>query len=359
VYRRDPVGSVVDPFVPEMTRLLRAVPTLKATVLAERVGFNGGVSTTVFRARVREIKAQLGVVDPADRLVFAPGEQVQCDLWLPKARVAATGMAHPVLTMLACWSRFLLAMMIPTRQCGDILAGMNLLLARLGGLPQRLLWDNEAGIVHDRRLIPQASAWAGGMGAAIKLAKPRDPETKGRVERANGYLDTSFEPARAFTTIDDCNAQLGEWLDTKANLRLMRATGARPVDLLDDERLGLTELPDPLPPARIETTVRLSRDYHIRLAGADYSVDPEMIGRMVTAHASLTRVVVTCDGLTVADHERCLRPHQTVTDPAHVAKAAVLRRRYQDAQRDARRPATTVVEQRDLASYDRLWQDMA
>jgi len=358
-YRRCPAGSMVDPFVPAIRRLLLDQPSLKATVLAERVGFNGGVCTTVFRARVREIKAQLGVVDPADRLVFTPGEQVQCDLWFPSIPILATGVVHPVLTMIACWSRFLLAMMLPTRQCGDILAGMNVLLARLGGLPGRLLWDNEAGIVHDHKLIDQASVWAGGMGASIKLTRPRDPETKGRIERANGYLDSSFQPARTFTTIDDFNTQLDDWLDGKANRRWVRAAGGRPVDLLDDERYGLTVLPDPLPRAGIELTTRLSRDYHVRVGGVDYSIDPTAIGRVVTVTASLTLVRATCDGVLVAEHARCLRPHQTITDPAHVAQAARLRRQFQDAQHGVARPVLSLVETRDLASYDQLWQEVA
>ena len=356
-YLREPAGSIVDPFVPELTRLLRGDPSLKSTVLAERVGFNNGVSTTVFRARVAVLKQQLGVVDPVDRLVFTPGEQAQCDLWFPKTRIQSTGVVHPVLTMLACWSRFLLAVMIPTRQCGDILAGMNLLLARLGGLPDRLLWDNESGIVHDRRLIPQASAWAGGMGAAVKLAKPADPETKGRVERANGYLGTSFEPARVFATIQDFNNQLDDWLDVKANRRWMRATGAKPVDLLDDERASLTVLPNPLPPASITTTIRLSRDYHVRIAGCDYSVDPTVIGRLVTIEATLTRVTATCGGVRVADHQRCLKPHQTITDPAHITKARSLRQVFQDSRAaDSTRPGLFLVETRDLGVYDQLWR---
>jgi transposase len=342
--------------------LLAKNPELKATVIAERVGFNGGVCTTVFRTRVRELKQQAGVVDPADRLNFDPGEQAQCDLWFPKAPVEDTGVAHPVLTMIACWSRFLLAVMIPTRQCGDILAGMNLLLTRLGGLPERLLWDNEAGIVHRHRLIGQASAWAGAMGASVKLAKPRDPETKGRIERANGYLGSSFEPARRFASIDDFNRQLDQWLDRKANRRVIRATGARPADLLFDERMALGVLPEPMPPAMIETTIRLSRDYHVRLAGCDYSVDPAAIGRVVTVKATLARVKATCDGATVADHARCLTPHQTITDPAHVEQAALLRSRYQDQQRRAAaHPARhlVLVEDRDLACYDQLWQEAA
>jgi len=353
-YVREPVGSKVDPFVPRIRALLVNDPSLRATVLAERVGFNDGVCTTVFRARVREIKAQLGVVDPADRLVFAPGEQIQCDLWFPDSPVA--GSARPVLTMTCCWSRFIQAVMIPTRTCGDILAGMNLLLERFGGLPDKLLWDNEAGIVHARRLISQACAWAGGMGLGVKLAKPKDPETKGRIERANGYLGTSFEPARSFASIDDFNAQLADWLDTKANRRWVRAAGARPIDLLDDERAAMRILPDPMPRACIEQVVRLSRDYYVRVGSYDYSVDPAMIGRLVTVTATLDRVQIVCDQRVVADHARCFIPHQVVTDPVHVEQAKHLRQQFQDQARHAtHRPTAPLVEQRDLASYDDLY----
>jgi len=259
-YRRAPVGSKVDRFVPAISALLVKDPRLKATVIAERVGYNGGVSTSIFRARVRQLKLALGMIDPADRLVFSAGEQIQCDLWFPQSWAIQTGLKYPVVTMTACWSRYLQAVMVPSRMCGDILGGMNVLLSRFGGLPRRLLWDNESGIVHRRQLIPQATAWAGAMGADIKLTKPKDPETKGRIERANGYLGSSFEPARSFSTIDDFNDQLTGWLEGKANQRLVRATGARPSDLINDERQQMRPLPDPLPSALITSTTRLARE---------------------------------------------------------------------------------------------------
>jgi len=37
--------------------------------------------------------------------------------------------------------------------------------------------------------------------------------------------------------------------------------------------------------------VRLGRDYYVRVAGNDYSVDPTMIGRIVETHAGLDEVV--------------------------------------------------------------------
>jgi len=357
-YHRAKPGSSVDPFVPAIRALLIDNPTLKATVLAERVNFNNGISTSVFRARVAAIKAELGIVDPADRLVFGPGEQVQCDLWFPSAPILETGLIHPVLTMIACWSRLLLALMIPSRQCGDILGGMNILLEQLGGLPKRLLWDNETGIVHRHQLISQASMWAGGMGAAIKLAKPRDPETKGRVERANGYLDGSFEPARTFETIDDFNEQMNDWLNWKANNRVVRANGRSPFSMLAEERLALTPLPAVMPQAVIELTTRLQRDYYVRVDGNDYSVDPTVIGKFVEIRASHSRVWATCDGQLVADHARCLIPHQTITDPEHVVTAAKLRSSFQSQMaKAATTPAAklVLVENRDLASYDQLY----
>jgi hypothetical protein len=54
----------------------------------------------------------------------------------------------------------------------------------------------------------------------------------------------------------------------------------------------------------------------------------------------------------VARHARCWAAHQTITDPAHAAAAAQLRR----ARRLAAVPALqTMVEQRSLADYDRVF----
>ena len=356
-YHRVPAGSKIDSLEPSMRALLREHPTLRATVVAERVGYDC-VTSSIFRARVAQIKQELGVLDPADRLVFRPGEQIQCDLWFPKSVIEETGSKQPVLTMVACWSRFLQALMLPSRQCGDILAGMNVLLAQFAGLPHRLLWDNESGIVHNRHLIPQASAWAGSMGAAIRLAKPADPETKGRIERANRYLGESFEPARRFETIADFNQQLSDWLANTANQRLVRATGARPIDLLTEERAAMVALPS-LPPARIEKTIRLPRSYYVRIDSCDYSVDPTAIGRIINVFADLNRVWATCDGREVANHTRCFKPHETITDANHAEEAQRLRSQFQTEMAIARNrqtPKLVLVENRNLADYDNLYQ---
>jgi len=53
-YERKPAGSAVDAFEDAIRAQLKAVPTMPATVIAERVGWTRGM--TVFKERVRELR---------------------------------------------------------------------------------------------------------------------------------------------------------------------------------------------------------------------------------------------------------------------------------------------------------------
>jgi transcriptional regulator with XRE-family HTH domain len=133
---------------PAVRVLLGQYPSMPATVIGERVGWSGGHSW--FLENVARIRPEYAPVDPCDRLVHLPGEQVQCDLWFPGQVVpdhAGVLRSFPVLVMVAAYSRFIAAGMIPSRVTGDLLGGMWQLLAQcIGSVPRTLLWDNEAGI---------------------------------------------------------------------------------------------------------------------------------------------------------------------------------------------------------------------
>lgn len=325
-YERPPVGSAVDVFEPQIRALLAATPTMPATVIAERIGWQR--SASVLRARVAQLRPLYAPVDPADRTEYLPGEIVQCDLWFPPKIVPVTPgvwAAPPVLTMVAAWSGFIAALLLPSRATGDLLAGMwQLLSGSFGAVPRVLVWDNEAGIGQRRQLTVPARVFAGTLGTRIFQTRPRDPEAKGVVERANGFLQTSFLPGREFGSPAEFNTQLQEWLP-RANQRLLRRTGARPVDRLAEDAAAMGVLP-PVPPAvGFTDRVRLGRDYYVRVVGNDYSVDPTVIGRFVEIRCGLEQVTVTCAGTVVAQHQRCWDQRRTITDPAHVAIAKRLR----------------------------------
>jgi hypothetical protein len=349
-YSRVSGPSAFDPFEAHVRQLLAEFPAMPASVLAERVGWLG--SPSWFRKKVARLRVEYAPKDPADRLSHRPGDSAQCDLWFPPVAVP---LGHgqvgspPVLVMVASFSRFITGWMLPSRQTPDLLAGLwSLLGGQLRAVPRRLVWDNETGIGRGGRLAVGVAAFTGALATRIVQLPPRDPESKGIVERANGFLETSFLPGRVFASPADFNEQLADWLP-RANSRPVRSLDARPVDLIARDRAAMSVLP-PLPPVvGFTTRVRLPRDYYLRVLGNDYSVDPAVIGRMVDLHADLDTVSARCEGALVASHQRSWARHQTVTDPIHVATAARLRADYQ--RNDSGVDAHSVLV-RDLADYD-------
>lgn len=327
-YERVSRGSVVDAYEPQIRELLADWPRMSAPVIAQRILWPYSLSP--LKKRVAIIRPAYAGVDPVDRFVYRPGEIAQCDLWFPKPLIAVGGgqkRVLPVLVMVLGYSRYISARMIPSRQCGDILSGMWSLIAALGRVPKTLVWDREAAIGGTGRVTAPAAAFAGTLATQIKLAPPRDPEYKGVVERANGYLKASFLPGRQFNDPTDFNDQLAEWL-LRANTRVVRAIRGRPVDLLETDSQAMLSLPPVVPPIGLHYRVRLARDYYVRVDSVDYSVDPQVIGRFVDVSASADEVLASCEGQLVARHQRCWAKHAVITDAEHVAAAAALRRRF-------------------------------
>jgi transposase len=332
-YERRPAGSVVDAVEPRIRELLKAYPTMPATVIAERVGWTRSIR--VLSGRVAELRPAYLPPDPASRTSYEPGEIAQCDLWFPPIRLpVGFGQVRkptqlPVLTMVTGYSRWLSGQLIPSRCAQDLFAGWWQVIERLGAVPRVLVWDGEGAIGRWRggrvELTAECQAFRGTLGAKVLVLKPREPEHKGIIERAHDYLETSFLPGRSFTGPDDFNAQLQQWL-ALVNARRRRALGCAPADRITADRQAMLALPPVAPATGWRLALRLPRDHYVRLDSNDYSVHPSVIGRRVEVLAGLQRVRAFCDGRLVADHERIWAWHQTISDPEHVAAAKTLRR---------------------------------
>lgn len=355
-YQRAALGSKVDAFEPQIRELLTAYPRMPATVIAERIGWPCGI--TILRDRVRELRPLYLPPDPAGRTQYLAGELAQCDLWFPPVDIPL-GFGQvgrpPVLVMVCGYSRMISAMMLPSRQSADLLCGHWELIQKWGCVPRALVWDNESAVGKWRagkpELTASMNAFRGMLGIKVVLCRPADPEAKGLVERANGYLETSFLPGRSFTSPADFNKLLTTWL-VVSNARSHRSLGCRPVDRWAADAAAMLALPPSPPAVGWATTIRLGRDHYVRLDANDYSVHPCAIGRKVTVTADLDTVRIHCDTVLVGEHRRCWAKHQTISDPVHVRAADELRAR--------RRLVTTAafdetaVAYRDLADYDRI-----
>ncbi|BBZ12051.1 transposase [Mycobacterium branderi] len=359
-YVRKPAGSAVDVFEDAIRAELKQVPTMPATVIAERVGWTRGM--TVFKERVRELRPAYLPPDPASRTSYEAGDIGQCDLWFPPVTIPVgygqrrTATQLPVLTMALGYSRWLSGMLIPSRRAEDLFAGWWQLICGLGAVPRTLVWDGEGAIGRWRsgriELTEDCQAFRGVLGAKVVVLKPAEPEHNGIIERAHDYLERSFLPGRTFSGPGDFNHQLQHWLNT-VNARTRRVLGCAPTDRIGADRQAMLTLP-PVPPVTgWRHTTRLARDHYIRLDSNDYSVHPGVIGRRIEVVADLDRVQVFCEGKVVADHERVWAWHQTITDPEHRAAANMLRRNRIGALRPVREPEDPItVEQRSLTDYD-------
>jgi len=355
-YQRPPKGSVADGFEPRVRELLAAYPQMRSTVIAQRIGWPYSVRT--LSGKVAELRPVYLPPDPAGRTVYLPGEIGQHDFWFPPITLPVgfgqmrSAKQLPVLTMITGYARHVDGLLVPSRSAEDLFAGWWRLIARLGAVPRTLVWDGEGAVGKYRRGAPaltaETQAFRGVLGAKVIICKPADPEAKGLLERVHGYLETSFLPGRSFTGPADFNTQLGVFF-AQANRRWRRAMGCAPAERIAADKAAMLTLPPVAPATGWRASLRLPRDYYVRLDSNDYSVDPAVIGRRVEVMAGLERVRAFCDGRLVADHERIWARHQTLTDPAHWAAAQALRRQRLTV---VRRPAEPEVQIRCLADYD-------
>lgn len=351
-YQRKPKGSLVDAVETDICALLKETPTLPATVIAERIGWEHGI--TILRDRVAELRPLFRPPDPCQRTFYSPGELVQFDLWQPETPIpVGFDLAEKlwVVTAVSGYSRFMASWMVPTRAAHDVLAGMLECLVQIGGVPRTAVWDGEGCIGQWRRgkqcYTEEFQRFRGTLGMGARLCKPSDPEAKGMNERANGYYETSFLPGRHFADVADFNDQLTTWLK-RANRRVHATTRLVPAEQIYEDRGAMRAFPPVLPDPSWRFSTRLPRDHYVRVETNDYSVNPRFVGRRIEVSVTLDAVVATCDGVEVARHHRCLAKHRTLLDPTHAMTLRLMR-----VEQEAAEVFADVVEERDLSDYDR------
>jgi transposase len=350
-YRRARSGSKLDPFKDEICRLLREDPKLpgvRVRELLEPLGCTA--SKTVVDDYLREIRPVFAPVPRTfQRTVYRPGEICQFDVWQPREEVpVGHGQVRCGWVVVAClgYSRAGAGVLVFSREAEDLLAGIAGCLERLGGLPQTLVWDRQAGIHgHGGRPTDAFAAFCGQLRVGWHFCEPADPQAKGAVERLQGYAETNFEPGRRFANELDFQDQLDAWF-WKVNARTHKTLRARPVDRLAHELEVMAALPEQMPDTARRWTTRIPPDPHLRFQTNDYSLDPALVGRRVEVIADQRTVTAVAldTGELACLHDRVFARHRTITALAHA--------RALKAGRDV--PAETSVEVRPLARYDAL-----
>jgi len=351
-YRRESVGSKLDPFKDEIHRLLgenATIPGQRIRELIAPLGIEGG--KTIVDDYLREIRPLFATPRTFQRTVYRPGEICQFDLWQPRAEVAVGhGQTRRAWVVIAClgYSRAGAGVLVFSTQVADLLFGIRRCLWSLGALPQTLVWDRQSGLhAGGGRPTAEFAAFCGALKVGWHFCEPRDPQAKGVVERLQDFIERSFEPGRRFANELDFQLQLDAWFDTRANPRMHKTLRCRPSDRLIEERAVMAPLPTAPPETDRRWVLRVPPDPFLRFDTYDYSLDPRLVGRRIEARITEREVLAVAldTGEVACRHPRSFARHRTITAIEHA--------RALKAQRVERR-AEPIVEVRALDRYDAL-----
>lgn len=207
---------------------------------------------------VSDYVAQFKPSAPAEPLVrfeTAPGEQLQVDFTIIRRR------GEPLKAFVATlgYSRASYVYFFDNERSEAWLNGLRQCFDFFGGVPKEVLFDNAKAIVIERdaygdglhRWHPELLSLAKDYGFRPRLCRPYRAKTKGKVERFNRYLKSSFVvPLRAQLRADGlaldvqtANGYIDHWLRSVANARVHGTTQAIPNQRLIKEREALLPLP--------------------------------------------------------------------------------------------------------------------
>ncbi len=319
-------STLLDPYKPLVVMTLEQFPRLRSTRLYDMIAARG------FTGSVRQVRRYVSKVRPLRgrkaylRTRTMPGEFGQVD-WGSFGKVTVRGGERrlSLFAMTLPFSRALYAEFTYDQRMDSFLRAHVNAFKGFGGAPRVQLYDNLKSVVLDRvgdhvRFHDDILDFAGHYHFMPRPCRPYCPQEKGSVERAIQYVRGSFFEGRVFTSLDDLNAQLREWLDTRAMERVHPTDEARRTvrEVFEEERERLLPLPAHPPTTDRIQPIRSGKQPYVRFDGNDYSVPHTLVRLPLTLAASDTRVRVLDGDRVAADHARSWDKRQVVEDVAHL-----------------------------------------
>ncbi len=325
--------SQLDPYTPFIREKLEEHPKLRSTrlflMLKDR-GYEGSVQQLRrLVSRIRPVPAKAFLA-----LTTLPGEQAQCD-WgsFGTMRVGKATRKLSCFVMVLRYSRRIYARFTFDQTMATFLRCHVDAFRDFRGVPRVVLYDNLKTAVLERigdaiRFHPELLELAGHYHFRPQPCNVAAGWEKGSVERAIGYMRTSYAEARTYRDIDDANTQLRQWVAGIANVRPWPDDRERTVDAVWE-----AEIPRliPLPEHDVDTShrqiLRSGKTPYIRFDLNDYSIPHQLVRKPLTLLAEERTVRLIDGGTEVARHVRSYDRGESIEEPAHLDGLLAERRR--------------------------------
>jgi len=223
---------------------------------------------------------------PFRRLECGPGEEVQIDFGSGAPIIGSDGKRRRChcFRIVLSHSRKAYSEVVDRQTTENFIRCLENAFWHFGGVPQRLVLDNLRAAVrnpdwYDPELNPKIEAFATHYGTVVMPTKPYTPRHKGKVEAGVDYVQENALKGRTFASIAEQNTYLWHWEATVADTRIHGTTRRQVGKAFAAERAALQPLPVERFPFFHEAQRTVSRDGHIEVDRAYYSVPAEYLGR--------------------------------------------------------------------------------
>ena len=330
-----PRASKLDPFKPDIVRLLEAHPYTAIQIL-QRIreqGFDG--QYTIVKDYVRKVRP------PKTRafltLSFAPGECAQVD-WgsYGAVNVGSTRRRLSFFVMVLCYSRMMYVEFTVSQTMEHFLGCHQNAFEFFGKAPKKIMVDNLKSAVL-KRIVGQTPVFnpkyldfANHYGFTIAACNVGKGNEKGRVENGVGYVKKNLLAGLDIPDFTVIHPAARHWLDTIANVRFHGETREQPVARFEKERPYLNPLPRHRFDIATVSQVRASRQFRVVVDTNRYSVPAEYAGKALTLKTYPDRICLYCDNKLIARHARSYDRHQDIEDPDHPKQLLLWRKKARE-----------------------------
>ena len=324
--------SKLDPFKGEIVRLLERHDYSAQQIFQQlkESGYPGRYS--ILKRFVRQVRPKS---KPAFlTLHFQPGECAQVDWgYAGLVPVGGTRRRLSFFIMVLAYSRQIYLEFTLAETLEHFLCCHQHAFEYFNGVPKQVWVDNCKVAVLNRAagsiaFNPHYLDLASHHGFQIRACGVGQPQEKGRVENAVGYVKKNFLHGLELSDFKIINPAARSWLDNVANVRMHGQTQKIPQELFLQEKLKALH-PVAYQTAALET-VRVNSQFRFRVDGNRYSVPCQYASSQLTLKRWPDRLLVYDKEQLVAEHVRSYDRNQDYELPDHVQPLLLQRKKARD-----------------------------
>jgi transposase len=267
---------------------------------------------------------------PFRRMESPPGEEAQVDFGLgaPVEQPGGRAKRFPVLRVVLSYSRKAYSEALPRQGTEEFLRALENAFRAFGGVPRTLVVDNLKAAVtradwYDPEIHPKLRDFCRHYSCIVLPTRPYTPRHKGKVEAGVKYLRRNALAGKRFASLRQENESLQAWEASVADLRIHGTTKKQVKTLFEEEKPHLLRLPESPFPCFREARRIVSRDAHVEVEKAYYSVPPEYLAHRVWVRWDAAMVRIFNDRMEpIAVHARG-EAGRFRTDPRHIASEKI------------------------------------